>query len=106
LAWLDRSTAEWSVQNWHIGELLGSLGTTKREVVMNLVKKGDDQNLLKAVNVMDRFDGTDIELCMEIIKRTDNEDIWSRVSSVVYSTGVVSGEDGLARAYESKAEEL
>ncbi len=105
-AWLANTTEEWSIQNWHVGEFLSQLGTNKTKIIMTLVSRGDDVSLAKAANIIDRFAATDFDLCIEIVKRTDNPDIWSKISGAMFSTGVVSGEDGIARAYEAKAETL
>ncbi len=51
-------------------------------------------------------EGGELDLCMEIAGRTDNRRILRSLRSLLYATGVVSGEDGIARAYESKAEAM
>ena len=55
---------------------------------------------------MHSIDGTNIDLCIEIVRRTDNKRILSQVDSNMYTTGVVSGEYGIAQAYEGKAKML
>ena len=40
---------------------------------------------------------------MKIVGLTDNKNVLGHVRSLLSATGVVSGEDGIARAYESKA---
>lgn len=59
-----------------------------------------------SVQLMDRFEGGDIELGIEVIRRTKNKKDIGHIEGMLFSTGVVSGEDGLARAYEAKAEIL
>lgn len=106
-AWLNYTTTEWSLYNWGIGEFLSRIGTSTRAVIMSLIEKGNDDSLLKASHIMHRTEeNNDYDLCLEIVKRTDNEDILSRVESILYSTGVVTGEYGIAEAYENKAKNL
>lgn len=104
--WFEKATVNWSTYNWDVSHFLERVGISRKEVLMPLIKTGTDTNLKKAANLMTSLDGGDPELCMEIVRRTDNKKIHSKVYSLLYSTGVVSGEDGLARAYEAKAKNL
>ena len=61
---------------------------------------------MKAARIIHSMDGSDIYLCIEIIRRTDNKKIINQVDSNIYTTGVVLGEGGIAQAYENKAKEL
>ncbi len=53
-----------------------------------------------------RLEGGDVALCIAIAGKTDDKKILSQLDSIMYSTGVVMGEDGIARAYEARAKEL
>ena len=69
-----------------------------------LVHRGDEKSLTRAAAIIDSFDGhADVALCMEIVGRTDDSRIHDRIGAALYATGVVTGEDGLARAFETKA---
>ena len=102
--WLAHTTPDWSLYDWNIGEFISRIGSSFRIILMSLIEKGDDENLARAAHLLDRVHGNkDIDLCMEIVKRTDNEDVLSTVEAVLSSSGVVSGIYGIAEAYESKA---
>ena len=73
---------------------------------MSLIEKGDEDSLMKAARAIHSFNEVDFDLCIEIVSRTDNEQILDKVRSNMYSTGIVSGEYGIANAYESKAKTL
>jgi hypothetical protein len=104
--WVSKMTADWSIYNWHVSHLFQRLGKGFSEIIASLIEKSGDDNLLKAARAMHSIDGTNFELCIEIIRKTDNKRILSQVDSNMYTTGVVSGEYGLAEAYEGKAKML
>jgi len=104
--WLDKIKPEWSVYNWNVAHFLKASGTQFDPVVQSLLARRDDVSVGKAVQLMDRFDGENIDLYMDVVRRTDNKKILSVVEGMLSATGVVSGEDGIARAYEAKALEL
>ena len=89
-----------------MSHLFQRLGKGFSEIVASLIEKGGDDNLLKAARAMHSIDGTNFELCIEIIRKTDNKKILSQIDSNMYTTGVVSGEYGLVEAYEGKAKML
>jgi predicted ester cyclase len=103
---IAHATKEWSTINWDIGHLLERVGYSFRQAFDDLLKEGGDDNLFKAVGLMNFVDGGEMDLCMEIAGRTDNPEILGSVRSLLYATGVVSGEDGIARAYASKADAM
>jgi hypothetical protein len=104
--YLEDTTPEWSVYNWELGQLLEKIGASYKELLMSLIKKEDKDSLRKASYLMDTMDRNDIELCIEIVKRTDDVKILNKVEALLYSTGVVNGEDGIAKAYEARAAQL
>lgn len=105
--WVAEMTANWSTYNWHVGYFLQRIGKGLGEILMVLIEKGDDDSLMKAARAMHSIEGgVDFDLCIEIIRRTDNEKILSQVATNMYATGVVSGEHGIAVAHEGKAKEL
>lgn len=104
--WISEMTTDWSTYNWHVSHLFQRLGKGFDEILASLIEKGDDDSLLKAARAMHSIDGTNFELCIEIVRKTDNKRILSQVDSNMYTTGVVSGEYGLAEAYENKAKML
>lgn len=97
---------DWSVYNWNIAQFLQEMGPVFAEVIHSIIVKGDDKNLGRAVQLMKRLEGANLELCMEVVGKTDNKDILSQIEALFHATGVVSGEYGIAEAYERKAREL
>ncbi len=104
--WLDKVTLTWSPYNWNISHFLKEIGNSLTVILKSMIERGDENSLTKAVQLMDRFEGGDIELGIEVIRRTKNKKNISHIEGMLFSTGVVSGEDGIARTYESKAEIL
>lgn len=73
---------------------------------MVLIEKGDDDSLKKATHAMHSIEGANFDLCVEIVRRTDNTRILSQVEANMHATGMVSGEYGITNAYEGKAKAL
>lgn len=104
--WVAKMTANWSIYNWHVSHFLQSVEKGFGKVLTSLIQKGGDENLMKVARAMQSINSVDFDVCIEIIRRTDNEDIIRLVGGNMYSTGVVSGEYGIAEAYGEKAEKL
>jgi len=104
--WLVSMTAEWSLYNWEVSRLLHTIKLDSDEILMALIEKGDDISLNKAATAMHSMEGSSNRLSIEIARRTDNKDILRQVSTNLLATGVVSGEYGIAIAFENKAKEL
>jgi len=104
--WVVEMTTEWSIYNWLVGDFLQRIGKGFQEILMSLIEKGDDDSLMKAMHAMHSIEGADFDLCVEIVRRTDNKRILSQVEANMYATGVVSGEYGITEAFESKAKAL
>ena len=104
--WISKMTTDWSIYNWHVSHLFQRLGKGFDEMLSALIQKGNDDSLLKAARAMHSIDGTNFELCIDIVRKTDNKRILSQIDSNMYTTGVVSGEYGLAEAYEGEAKML
>jgi hypothetical protein len=105
-AWVDEMSEDWSIYNWNLAEFVQRIRGSFNEIILSLVAKGDDTSLMKATRLMRSVDGGDIDLCMEIVGKTDNKKVLSQVDTILYSTGVVMGENGIAEAYEAKAKQL
>ncbi|MDD3101580.1 MAG: hypothetical protein PHE59_00305 [Patescibacteria group bacterium] len=103
--WLNKVTLTWSPYNWNIGHFLKKINSLT-VVIKNMIECGDENNLTKAVQLMDQFEGGNIELSIEIIKKTKSKKNIGHIEGMLFSTGVVSGEDGIARVHEAKAETL
>lgn len=104
--WISKTTTKWSLYNWYVSRLFQRLGGSFEKIIFSLIQKGDNDSLLKAARAMHSIDGANLNLCIEIVRRTDNKRILSQIDSNMYTTGVVSGEYGLAEAYEKKVNML
>ena len=104
--WLSKTTTEWSTYNWNVGHLIQRIGVSLQTIIQPLIEKGDEKSLKKAVLLMSPFNGTDVDLCMSIIGKTDNKEIISHLRGQFFSTGVVSGEYGIAEAHEAMAKRI
>jgi hypothetical protein len=104
---LGKMTKTWSVYNFqvsHLFERIGGLAITS--IVTEAIKKGGEQNLRNAAHFLGSSSGADLDLCMQIAAKTTNRKILSSLGTAIYSTGVVSGEYGIAEEYERKAKSL
>lgn len=104
--WLADMTSGWSIYNSHMSHFLQRIGNGFSRIVTSLIEKGGDKNLMKAARVMQSINSVDFDLSIEIIRRTDNKRIINLVENNMFTTGIVSGEDGLAKAFEKKAERI
>jgi ppGpp synthetase/RelA/SpoT-type nucleotidyltranferase len=105
--WLGEMTPKWSKYNWDVSHFIQRIGGASfQTIIRDSVKKGSITNLRKATYALEGLDQPDFEICMEIAGSTDNKGVLDRLSSIMYATGVVNGEDGLARAMKAKAESM
>lgn len=96
-----------SLYNWHVSHFIQRIdGASFATILMKLIESENKDSLKKAAYALDTFEGADFGICFEIVKRTDDKNILDHLAGVMSSTGIVSGEDGLARAYDSKANNL
>ncbi|TAN57239.1 hypothetical protein EPN15_04985 [Patescibacteria group bacterium] len=103
---VEKMTTKWNIYNWHISNLLEKIGKGFDDIIKHLISKGDDDSLAKAALTIQSINGVNFDLCIEIVRRTNNKKIINQVESNMYATGVVSGEYGIANAYKRKAEVL
>ena len=104
--WVMKMTPKWSVYNWNVSKFLQQMGAPYEKILLSLIERGDKKSIDQAVQLLDKFDGAHINAAVEIVRRTENKSILDHLSGMLYSTGVVSGEDGIARAYEAKAKDF
>jgi len=104
--WIENLTEKYSPLYWGVSHFLKGTEQFGQSVLESLIDKGDDVSLQKAVRLMDKFDRSDTATAMKIVSQTSNPKILSEVSGILFSTGVVSGEYGIARAHEARAENL
>ncbi|NTW14317.1 MAG: hypothetical protein HGA31_04795 [Candidatus Moranbacteria bacterium] len=106
MKWVSKMTPGWSPYNWEVGRFLEGAGVDMSQIFSRTVKRSDDKTLLRIASTLDGNDGSNLDLCMEIIGRTDDVKIKRKIESIIFSTGVVSGEYGFADAYKKKTELL
>lgn len=104
--WVAGMTVKWSTYNFQITHLLQRLGSKFEEIVLSLIKKGGKPDLVKVSHLLRQFEGSNFDLCIELVRKTQDKHILDQVRSDMYATGVVSGEYGLAEAFKRKAEAL
>lgn len=104
--WLQKMTSSWSLYNWEVSRFLESIKADRWQVLSDIIAKGTDQDLLRVAYAIESISRADIDLCMQIVGQTDNERIHGKIQSIMYSTGTVSGEYGIADAYKGKIEAL
>lgn len=105
-AWVKKMTLGLSYYNWEIGRFLDSIKADKKSVFSEIVSKGSDNDLLKVAYAIESIKKADFDLCMQIVGKTDNDRIHKKIGSIMYATGTVSGEFGIAEDYEKKIETL
>ena len=105
--WIKKMTLKSSTYNIELAQFLQRIdGTAFKDILSQVIKKGGSDNLNKAVSLLWGIDSPDINICLEIIKKTDNREILNRIRGMMFNTGMVSGEYGIAEAHERKAKEI
>lgn len=105
-SWMRKMTSGWSLYNWEVSRFLESVKADRRQVLSDIIAKGSDRDLLRIAYAIESISRADIDLCMQIVGQTDSKRIHKKIQSIVYSTGTVSGEYGIADAYKGKIEVL
>ncbi len=83
------------------------LDSKLKEILMNKIKvsKSKAKDVLLLLSEFDGNQSID-DLCIEAIKRYDDEDIRSMVSSAIYATGGVTGEYGFYNAHKERRDRV
>ena len=77
--------------------------------ILQLVREGSESNLEFVLGVLRNYSGEPFvhRLCKEIVKAVDGDSsLLNEVAAALETTGVVSGEFGMAEAYERKRQEV
>lgn len=106
--WMKEMTpSRSSTYNIELAQFLQGIdGSVFRDILLDIIRKGDSRNLDKAVALLWGIVSPDFDICFEIIKRTDDAKIWDNVGGLMRNTGTVSGEYGIVEAYERKIESI
>lgn len=102
---LTTFTVKWSVHNSELSRLFRRIGSYKQPLIQ-FVRTAKKDDLRKVLNFCDAFDAIDLDVAVEIAKRTADKKIWSSLRSRMYNTGVVSGEYGLSNEHQRKYDYL
>lgn len=105
MKWVESMTPDRFRYNRDLSRFLNQIGAV-HSIQWALIEIGDEASLEKAIELADSSTGGNTQLLMEIVRRTYNDRILGQVSALLYATGVVMGEDGIASAWEGKKESL
>lgn len=98
-------TEKWSVYNSELSRLFRRTGHYK-DALIEFVRGANKQELKKVLNFCDAFEPIDLDVAVEVAKKTTDKKIRSSIRSRMYNTGVVSGEYGLANEHQRKLDYL
>lgn len=107
LKWTKKMTSKSTIYNWELGQFVDRIGGIV-EVANNLIVSGQEKDLKKALDLFGLISSPDYDLCLKIVEKTEGlreknrKDLWELVKIAIARTGVVSGEYGLAEAFEKK----
>jgi len=105
--WMKKMTPKSSIYNIELAQFFQKIGGIVYDKVLSkIIRNGKASGLKTAVRLMWGINTPDIKLCLEIVKKTGDKDIWKTVGGLIFSTGVVHGEYGLSDAYKSTAERI
>jgi|GEM_PF-1733168 len=92
--------------NMLLAELFQKIGGGKLKELEDELLNGTENDLFRLTELLWSFNPPSIEYCFEIVKRTEDENILSKIASRIYATGIVSGEYGIYDSYKSKKETI
>lgn len=95
--------------SWKVGELVRKVGgDVQKTILEELVNSKLDDQLEAAVAILREFESPDVKLCFNIIENSSgpNSKVWNKVAARLYTTGVVSGEYGIKKHYESVLKQI
>lgn len=87
-----------------VSELIKLIGGEKHnEIIKYFIDKGDLDNLKVAYSLLSNFGEPDFNLCLEIVSKTEDEDLLGFIENKMISgAGVYSGDDGMIKIYKDK----
>lgn len=77
--------------------------------LLNYVGTGNEDDIDFVISVLRAYDGAAaiLDMCKAVIKTVpERSRVWGEVAAAIETTGVVTGEYGLAQAYERKQQEI
>jgi hypothetical protein len=106
VAWVRDMTPLWSPYNAEVTHFIQRVGGPSFGTILeHFIAGGVAADFEKASHLLSSFEGANMELCMALVARTDDRDIWNRLHASLFNTGIVSGEFGTVQVYEWRAKE-
>lgn len=102
---IEGFSEEWTYRDSEISSVLKSVGNYKSALKAYLASSKDKYAGQKALTFCSGIDSTDTDIVMAIVARLPKAK-WSSAFSLIYNTGMVSGEYGLANAHKFKKQEI
>ena len=98
----------YTVDSIELSQLIKNLNLNPRDILNELskVKEDTDTVLKKIVRSLSHIDANDPDFLVELASKTSNKSIHDSIYGKLASTGVVSGEFGIADAYKHKRESI
>jgi len=88
-----------------IKNLLNIKSAELKKTVGKMIANKGNVNTKRALQILGQFQNTNgiFDLCLKIVKKHPNDrKIWNEVFSLIWKTGVVTGEEGFINAYMEK----
>ena len=101
----DSLGEKWTLRDMEISNLVRR--TAYKRVLLNYIDtlKGDSA-VTKMLNFYALGDSAPLDIVMLLVGKTSSKSVWESAYPLIYSTGVVSGEYGLANAHKAKAQQI
>lgn len=104
--WIMSEDFDESVMLMEIGRFINEAGISIDDILIKIIEAKDKKNIEKIIDLIRGVSEPDFDICFKIIENISDKDIWREVESMMHSTGVVSGEDGLVRAFKGKLKKM
>lgn len=105
--WFNKIKEQEFSYHFHLLSFIEKLNISYKDILNPLLIKNDEENLSKILSLINFFyKNFDLEFCMEIVKKTKNQQILSVLKAWISTVGLVTGEYGEANAYENRVIEL
>ncbi len=103
---IEKMTPEWTLYNVYVRYFLQRTSGITKEILKALIQRNGGHNLLEIAKLINNSEPADLEICIEVVKKTEDQNIINQMDSALSATGVMTGPYGIADFYKSRAEEL
>lgn len=69
-------------------------GEAYEKLIAKIIKGGKKKDLELAIELMPNYQPPDVDVCMKIISKTDDKEVWSSVMGLLFNLGGLSGTYG------------